>query len=494
MKGRRFSTIHELLDVKYPDLHLKLLQERSSRSVYTLEKQGRAVYYVKVYSGKDFLSRARNRFFSRTLYEATMLENLKAHGIPVPEVHDHILHAGASVLITRAIDPARSLWQEPPSDRGEVMLGMASLLLRHGFSHRDLHPGNIILDFEGKPFLVDAYEISTLTHVSQRDIVGLFSQVFNSSDVSLTDLERHLDGIPQVDDSHGLAERILRRALRTKRTYVRKRVRRSLREGSFSTVRVADSYTAYIRRGAVIDVENLISEHERNVEQGINILKTQEKTQLSRVGQYCVKSYRAPRLFQEPYARRSWKGLLALLYNGIGTAEPFAVVIFRDGRSALITSAIPHQDLDRFLGESYETLDMREKLRIARALGSVLGYLHVRRIYHADMKACNIKIDPETLGIYFLDTDRVRQTRGLSDRRRYENLVQINTSIPRRVSRSVRMAFIHAYAERMKLNPRELFARVWNFSRSRDIVYCTAKGDQFETWSPEYEGKTRSLT
>ncbi|MDT8272324.1 MAG: hypothetical protein RRA35_03940, partial [Desulfomonilia bacterium] len=74
------------------------------------------------------------------------------------------------------------------------------------------------------------------------------------------------------------------------------------------------------------------------------------------------------------------------------------------------------------------------------------------------------------------------QQRHLSKDRVYENLVQINTSIPRFVSRGERMSFINAYAERTGQNPKEVFIRVWDLSRTRGIVYCSSEGDRFERW------------
>ncbi|HDP25097.1 MAG TPA: hypothetical protein ENN34_06610 [Deltaproteobacteria bacterium] len=461
---------------------MKLFQERSSRKIVVLEKQGSTEYFCKVYDASDFLSRMRNRFFPKTLKEADMLGRLKEKGLPVPEIQGHMLHAGASALITRAIEPAQSLWEVDPSIRGTIMLEMAVLLLKHGFSHRDMHPGNIILDSSGRAFLIDAYEISAHGRIGKREIIRLFAQIFNASNISPADLEKHLVGFQHIDDSATLAAKIVRSALRTKRRYVRKRVKRSMREGSFSTVLKTGNFSAWIRRGEAIDVESIIARHEANLANGIDILKVQDKTQLSRVDQYCVKSYRKSWPFGEPYARRSWKGLLTLVFNGIKTAGPVALVVFKDGRSSLITSVLDHQDLDQFIGESYRTLDMHERIGIARAFGSVIGTLHSRRIYHADLKACNIKIDPETREFFFLDTDRVGQQRHLSKDRVYENLVQINTSIPRFVSRGERMSFINAYAARTGQNPKEVFIRVWELSRTRGILYCSSEGDRFEGW------------
>ncbi|HQJ09384.1 MAG TPA: lipopolysaccharide kinase InaA family protein, partial [Deltaproteobacteria bacterium] len=109
--------------------------------------------------------------------------------------------------------------------------------------------------------------------------------------------------------------------------------------------------------------------------------------------------------------------------------------------------------------------------------------LHSRDIYHADLKACNIKVETDSLKFYLLDTDRVEQRWALSRGKKLRNLMQINTSIPRMVSRSVRMAFLEAYCSVTGYDARDLYRRIWRLSSASEIVYRCGAGDRIEEWS-----------
>ncbi len=231
------------------------------------------------------------------------------------------------------------------------------------------------------------------------------------------------------------------------------------------------------------DLDGVIEAHGANVSMRRDLFKIQEKTQLSRVGDYCVKSYKKAWALTPPYARRSWKGLLTLFFNGIPVADPVAYVLLSDGKSVLITEALDQPDLDVFLWREYERLTPARRHDVARALGLFIGHLHSRDIYHADLKACNIKVETDSLKFYLLDTDRVEQRWTLSRKKKIVNLVQINTSIPRRISRSVRMAFLEAYCSVTGYDARDFFRRIWRLSSTSEIVYRYGAGDRVEEWS-----------
>jgi tRNA A-37 threonylcarbamoyl transferase component Bud32 len=161
------------------------------------------------------------------------------------------------------------------------------------------------------------------------------------------------------------------------------------------------------------------------------------------------------------------------------------VVTFKDRSSMLITQALDLLTLDTFLYHGYETMDIKAKLDLSRKLGRLIGRLHSLNIYHADLKACNIMLSDDRSAFFFLDTDRVNQFRCLSAKRRLKNLVQINTSIPKYISKSQRMAFIIAYAKAVSENPKKLFRKIWDLSQGKPIVYTTRDGDKIESWDQD---------
>ena len=83
---------------------------------------------------------------------------------------------------------------------------------------------------------------------------------------------------------------------------------------------------------------------------------------------------------------------------------------------------------------------------MAESLGTLLGTLHSRGIYHADLKANNVAWapgDPPRL----LDTDRVRFGIGVSRRHRVKNLAQLNAALPDIVPNPLRERALQNYTE-----------------------------------------------
>lgn len=469
--------------MKYPHHTWALVHERSLRSVYRLDAGGVPEYFVKIYDPKTCQEKIRNLLRQRTLHEARMLVRLKEAGILVPEVHDHVRFHAGSALVTRAVTSARPIFEIDAERRSAIMLDLAADLLNNGFFFTDMHAGNIVLDGRERPYLLDAYEIVPCKKITRKHIVSLFAQVLNNADITENELAEALKMLKHCYDTDDLAAEIRTRFLSLRRRYVKKRVRRSLKQGSFSREIIGDTCRAYVRRGHSLDLDDVLAKHRRNIQDNENVLKFQEKTQLSRVGQYCVKTYKRAKFMCSPYALRSWKGLLTLYFNRVGVAEPVAVAFFRDKSSVLITQMLSHPDLDVFLWENYAGLSIKEKSKIAHAFGRMIGSLHSVNIYHADLKACNIKIEKYGMRFYFLDTDRIEQKRSISYAGRLKNLVQINTSIPLHISRSLRMTFLQAYAAYTHDNPKVLFKEVWERSSGREILFRTSGGDRIEAWS-----------
>jgi len=478
----KHKNIREYVSSKYPGHTWVLIHERSIRSVYRLDKGGVPEFFVKIYDPKTTLEKLRNLLRPRTLHEAHMLAQLNSSGILVPGVHDHIRYYASSALVTRAVAPAQPLYEIERTGQAAIMLDLAVKLLDNNFFFSDMHVGNIILDRDGRPFLLDAYEIKPCRKINEGHIISLFAQVHNVYDTPDDKLMEALERLGSRFDPAELAQKIRRKSRALRLRYVQRRVKRSLRQGSFTQEQTGDGYRAYVRRGHDLDLDNVLDQHAKNVRQMTHVLKYQEKTQLSCVDDYCVKTYKPARPLCSPYALRSWKGLLTLYFNCVGVAEPVAVGVFENGSSVLVTHMLSHPDLDLFLWEDYPALKLMEKRDIAAAFGRLIGRLHSFNIYHADLKACNIKIDMADLRFYVLDTDRIEQRRSISYAKRLKNLVQINTSIPLHISRSDRMTFLKAYAAHTGDDPRVLFKEVWEGSAGSEILYCTSDGDRKESW------------
>jgi len=85
-------------------------------------------------------------------------------------------------------------------------------------------------------------------------------------------------------------------------------------------------------------------------------------------------------------------------------------------------------------------------------MGGLFRTLHRQGVYHNDLKDANILAAPARDGasvdLYLLDLEGVRQYRSLSESRRIKNLVQLNRTLGRHLSRTQRMMLLRAYLAR----------------------------------------------
>jgi serine/threonine protein kinase len=85
-------------------------------------------------------------------------------------------------------------------------------------------------------------------------------------------------------------------------------------------------------------------------------------------------------------------------------------------------------------------------------LGELFRRLHGQGVYHNDLKDANILAAPvgnnDSIDLYLLDLEGVRQYRPLSESRRIKNLVQLNRTLGRHLTGSQRLIFLRAYLDR----------------------------------------------
>ena len=473
----------EALRAKFSEYDWEMVAHSEHRSIYQLKQAGLPALYVKHYHPSTLLAQVRSVIGPLAEQSCRMFEALSQAGIGVPEVVLHSQVGTQSVLVTKAIEPGRPLSSLPRDQELKVLLSMAGSLLKAGFIHKELVAQDVVIDQAGKPALVDVSQVARPSGLTRFNVIRTLARVISPYEVSD---EQLMEILPEKyrHDPHLLLA-IHLRALRFNRARALRLVRRSLKPGSFSETLKTPEYTVILKRGVAIDLDRVIMAHRKNIQEQKNLLKCQDKTQVSCVGEWCVKSYQRSRPFTTPYAIRAWKGILTLYFNGLPVPEPVAYVVFRDKSSLLITRMFDLPTLDKILFHDYNNFLPDLRHGIPEQLGELIGRMHTLGIYHADLKACNILADKDRLTFYLTDTDKVRQYRYLAEQRRIKNLIQIHLSIPKHVSRAFRMRFLKGYTKETREDAKVLFSKVWGLSRGMEIVYTTKMGDKFERWDQE---------
>ncbi len=451
------------------------VKSSSKRSVYHLTKQGNPGVYLKIYHPQDLFQRIRNLVLPRTQKEAGMLKELARSGIPAAEVLAHFCHGTGSALAVREVEKSRLLIHFEKDFQEKMLFSIAGDILEHGFVHDDLHPGNVLIDSRNNYILIDCYEVKKKNGDRPSDRIRSYASIASVFGTTLPELKRLLPA-----ENEGTIDSIALMAQDIRRKRVKRWIRRSLSDGSFSKTEKNRDYHAIIKRDETIDLKDMINIHRNNLKTGSNLLKVQDKTQISIAGDYCVKTYKKPLILNEPYALRSWKGSLILMLNGFRVAEPVACIVFNDGSSMLISRKLGFTQMDRLLHSG--RLNAQEISTMAMSLGRTIGRMHMLGIFHADLKACNIFIDTAVNEAIFIDTDRVVQKKEILREKRLRNLMQIGLSLPSAASVSGGRSMIDAYTSQTGDNAEYLISELKRKMEGEKIVFTTENGDVFEVF------------
>jgi len=136
------------------------------------------------------------------------------------------------------------------------------------------------------------------------------------------------------------------------------------------------------------------------------------------------------------------------------------------------------QELDRYLFKGFR--DFKKKKYFIITFAQWIFHFHNKGLYHQDMKACNILVSEngESWDFYFLDLEDVLLNEKVDEKRLFINFLQLNTSIPKSVTRTDRLRFLKEYLrlQPMVRNEKNFIKRLIKKSRERGFVYVSPYG------------------
>jgi hypothetical protein len=140
---------------------VSLLQARPFRSVSVETRHERSVVVKRFHHASPLRSPFDRRRAER---ELAALEAFARAGLPVPRPLELRRGSAGHELVLERIESARSLdelWRAglpPPFGWPRLLVRLGRLLARlqtSGWEHGDLHPGNVLVDGRGEPWLID---------------------------------------------------------------------------------------------------------------------------------------------------------------------------------------------------------------------------------------------------------------------------------------------------------------------------------------------------
>lgn len=158
--------------------------------------------------------------------------------------------------------------------------------------------------------------------------------------------------------------------------------------------------------------------------------------------------YRFFSIFLASAARRAWRGGSILMENGFRTGRPIAAAECRSWgmltKSFYVSEEIPFaRTVDRCwieeLARDRGVEGRRRRRELLGSLAALFRRLHEARIYHNDLKDANILVRPADRytdqSFFLLDLEGIRRLSRMGLRRRIKNVVQLNRTLGRLVSR-----------------------------------------------------------
>ncbi|MEI9475048.1 MAG: lipopolysaccharide kinase InaA family protein [Deltaproteobacteria bacterium] len=371
-----------------------------------------------------------------------------------------------------------------------------------GLFHKDFHAGNFL--WHGQSFvLTDLHGAKIVRRVSLNRKLWMMSHLFHSlrsrwaKEHETQFLEAYFEG--ETPSDHKKEEYLQTIHLwmdRLQRRQWRSRTKRCLKESTEFTIEKERGAVYYHRRDFPLDrLRRVVQEHRRVVrEEPSALLKNSTHVALSMVKtgkeKICVKQFSYPTLwgrlkecFRREKGLKAWVAANGLRARGMTGLELLAFVKRKrwlGAREGLLMMEVLEsgQELDRYLVKGFD--DFRRKRRFINAFAQWLSQLHKKGIYHQDMKTCNIWVSEKEgdWGYTLLDLEDVVLDETVDEKKFFRTCLQLNTSIPNRITRMDRLRFLRQYlmVRPVPLETREWVKRMTEETRKRGIVYVAPWG------------------
>lgn len=448
-----------------PVLQDLVIPESGRRSYVNTRYRGGQVF-IKSFAEKGLPGFIRNKIASRGKREYTLGNWLLSRSIKTPEPLGYGISRMASYIIQQWIEGENFLAAFKTSGcQFELMAKLAALLkeLRiHHVRHNDLHIENILVS-GNELYLIDLHKMKIRASFTVPDEVSNLSQ-------ALADTYGYLDTNEKVNfftayGNPGIQETVEHAIDRLVDRWIRKKKERAFHETSM----IAVCGNRFYRTG----MENRASG------KYLSVIKDDRKVRVERYTDHIRKMYVSRRRLE-----RAWRNHIVLAYMRLSIA-PTAFYVELPGESPMgsITMEDLHgkgQELDRYLDGTYDVMDPRERRKFTEKFTDFLLMITRKKIVHKDMKACNIFVLNDGR-FMLLDVEDIR-FRALDEEALKRMLIQLNATIPRRITIHNRIRFFLQFTSPMKLDKRSIFKAVVRESMKREIVYEGVGGLKREEW------------
>jgi tRNA A-37 threonylcarbamoyl transferase component Bud32 len=416
-----------------------------------------------------------------------------------------------SYYLSEAVGSGISLIEDSAAlENPLVLLEMGRTLKkihRAGLFHQDLHAGNFLWDGQSL-HLVDLHSARIIKNLSLSKRLWNLALLFHSlrpiwgEKCQSLLMDTYFEGEPlYLQNKEKWLQKIHTWMDHLQKRHWKSRTKRCLKESTEFSVEVEKGVIYYHRRDFPLDVlKEMVKGHCRcRSEKSSHLLKFSPEVTVSLLvgegGKISVKHYHPPKVYdrlKERFRRskgmRAWIAGNGLRARGFPTLKPLGLMEKRDGlglkESFYFMEVLEGaQELDRFIFKGFD--DFKKKRVFIKTFTQWFCHFHQMGLYHKDMKTCNILVseNEDSWDFRLLDLEDVVLDKQVTEKEFFRNLLQLNTSTPRIMTRSDRLRFFKEYH---RLNPivksqRKLLKRLVEESHKRGLVYVSPQGVIIET-------------
>jgi tRNA A-37 threonylcarbamoyl transferase component Bud32 len=476
--------------------------------------------------GRLFLKRDRTKGWGEGLKylflpskgqkEFLIASQLERKGLPIPRPLGWMERVRKgwvkeSYYLSEAIGTGVSFIEEAAKSREPHSIDELARTVREfqdaGLFHRDLHGGNFLWE-DGKLCLIDLHGAKLVKSLSLHQRLWDLSHLFHSlrstwgEEEQLRFLDRYFEGKPDGSQKREMLHHEIYPIMnRLQQRQWRSRTKRCLKESTEFTVQREKGIRYFRRRDFSQDrLKRVMAGHQTLVRErpfslikhspGVIVSILNDESERICVKQFCTPSFwaRLKEHFRHSKGLKSWRAANGVRARGLPSLKPLALAERRDWtglrESYLLMEALANdQEMDRYILKGFE--DLSQKRLFVETFARWLDGLHHLRLYHKDMKTCNILVSEraETWDFHLLDFEDFLMDEDVNRKKLFRNFLQLNTSTPRVMTKVDRYRFFKEY---LRLNPivkdpkvflRELVAE----SRRRGLVYVSPQGVVTET-------------
>jgi len=371
-----------------------------------------------------------------------------------------------------------------------------------GLFHKDLHAGNFLWDGSSL-FLTDLHRVKIGKSLSLDQRLWNLSHLFHSlrsmwgEREQLQFLSHYFE--EKFDDSQKkemLFQRIYPIMGRLQKRQWRSRTKRCLKESTEFTVQIEKGIRYFHRRDFPMNrLKRVMAAHQTLVrERPFSLTKYSPEVIVSILNdegeRICLKQLCYPHFwervrehFRRPKGLHAWVAANGIRARGLPSLKPLALVERRNWlglkESFLFMEALANdQEMDRYILKGFA--DLNRKRIFIKTFARWLEGLHRMRLYHKDMKTCNILVSErgDAWDFHLLDFEDIRMDEKVNQKKLFRNFLQLNTSTPKMMTKVDRFRFFKEY---LRLNPivkdQKIFLQgLMNESRRRGLVYVSPQG------------------